>query len=165
MQRGLDDEPYAVQQYAKEYDAEYKYCGFVINRALGFDFGFSPDALIGEDGFLEIKSKLPKLQVKTILDHVCGRTDDLIPSENMMQVQAGLFVTQRKWCDFISFCNGNQMMTKRVEPIEEFQVAIEGAAIHFESVLRANMKLYQEAVKNDPQLTLTPRREIQEMVI
>lgn len=161
MQRGLDDEPYAVQQYIKEYDHEYKYCGFVINNSLGFPLGFSPDALIGDDGLIEIKSKLPKLQVKTILDHICGRTEDLIPSENMMQVQAGLFVTKRKWCDFISFCNGNQMMTVRVEPIEEFQEAIETAAISFEATLRANMELYLEAVKKDPRLTLTPRRVIE----
>ena len=166
MQRGLEDETYAVQQYAKEYRQEYQYCGFIINSSLGFPFGFSPDALIDEDGFLEIKSKLPKLQIKTILDHICGRTEDPIPSEHMMQVQAGLFVTQRKWCDFISFCNGNQMMTVRVEPIEKFQVAIKEAAIAFEATLSLNMRLYKEAVANDPRLTLTERfeRETGEMV-
>lgn len=165
MQRGLDDEVYAVQQYADEYKAEYKYCGFIINNLLGFPFGYSPDALIGDDGLLEIKSKLPKLQIKTILDHICGRTDDQIPSEHMMQVQAGLFVSQRKWCDFISFCNGNQMMKVRVEPIEKFQVAIKEAAIAFEATLSLNMRLYQKAVKKDPRLTLTPRRIIETEII
>lgn len=161
MMRGHEDEPYAVQQYAKEYNREYKYCGFIINNTLGFPVGYSPDALVGDDGLLEVKSKLPKLQIKTILDHIAGRTDDIIPSEHMMQVQAGLFVSQRKWCDYISFCNGNQMVTIRVEPIEKFQDAIQEAAISFEQILQENMKKYEDAVANDSRLTLTPRRIIE----
>jgi hypothetical protein len=162
MQRGLDDEPFAVQQYAREYDADYKYCGFVINNSLGFPLGFSPDALIGDDGFIEIKSKMPKRQVQCILDHVCGRlkVPELIPSEFMMQVQAGLFVTERDWCDFISFSNGLQMVTIRVFPIPAYQDAIQNAAIEVERYLREMMGLYEEAVEHDPRLTLTPRRII-----
>lgn len=160
MMRGHDDEPYAIQQYEKEYETQTKNCGFIINRSLGFDLGFSPDSLVGDDGFVEVKSKVPKLQIKTILDHICGRQKTLIPDEHMMQVQAGLFVTQRDWCDFISFCNGNQMMTVRVEPIEEFQDAIHEAAIEVERILAENMRMYKDAVASDPRLSLTPRREI-----
>ena len=166
MMRGHEDEPYAVQQYAKEYNRETKYCGFVINNTLGFPLGYSPDALIGDDGLLEIKSRSPKYQIKTILDHIAGRADEIIPSEYMMQLQAGLFVSGRKWIDFISFCNGNQMVTIRVEPDPKFQDAIQEAAIKFEEVLSENMKKYKDAVANDPRLTLTPRRIIEtEMVI
>lgn len=165
MERGLEDEPYAVQQYAEEYNQEYKYCGFVINRQLGFPLGFSPDALIGEDGFIEIKSKQPNLQIKTILDHVCGRSKDLIPSEHMMQCQAGLFVTQREWCDFISFCNGFPMATIRVHPIDRFQEAIANAAIEVEEVLQQNQRDYECAVKNNPQLTITPRRIVDTEIV
>lgn len=166
MMRGHEDEPYAVQQYEKEYNKQAKYCGFIINHKLGFPLGFSPDALIGDDGFVEIKSKEPKHQVKTILDHICGRTDDPIPMEHMIQVQAGLFITERDWCDFISFCNGNQMMTVRVEPIEKYQEAIEKAAIEVEKILAENLEKYMDAAENDPRLTLTPRRVVEtEMVI
>lgn len=162
MRRGHEDEPYAADQYADEYGGDVKHCGFVINKALGFKLGFSPDRLVGKDGFIEIKSKNRNRQVKTILDHVCGRLpDEIIPNEHMMQVQAGLFVTERKWCDFISFCNGNQMATIRVEPIEKYQDAIKKAAIHFEEVLQGNMALYLKAVKNDPRLSLTERREME----
>lgn len=166
MMRGHEDEPYAVQQYAKEYNCETKYCGFIINNTLGFPIGFSPDALVGDDGLLEVKSRVPKYQIKTILDHIAGRTDEIIPSEYMMQIQAGLFVSGRKWCDFVSFCNGNQMVTIRVEPLPVFQEAIENAAIEFEQVLQDNMENYNAAVAHDPRLTLTPRRKIEvEMVV
>lgn len=161
MMRGHEDEPYAVQQYEKEYKREYTLCGFIINNTLGFPVGYSPDALIGDDGLLEIKSRSPKYQIKTILDHITGRTDEIIPSEYMMQLQAGLFVSGRKWIDFVSFCNGNQMVTIRVEPDPKIQEAIEKAAIGFEKVLQENMAKYKVAVANDPRLTLTPRRKIE----
>jgi len=161
MQRGHDDEPYMVKQYEEEYGREVRHCGFVINSELGFRLGWSPDGLVGDEGSIEGKSRVPKHQIATILNHVCGRTDDLIPSEYMMQIQTGLFVSQRKWCDFISFCNGHQMVKIRVEPITAFQEAIEHAAISFEGILRASMKMYMEAVKIDPRLTLTPRRKIE----
>lgn len=166
MMRGHEDEPYAVQQYAKEYNRKTKYCGFIINNTLGFPFGYSPDALVGDDGLLEIKSRIPKYQIKTIMDHITRRTAEIIPSEYMMQLQAGLFVSGRKWIDFISFCNGNQMVTIRVELDPKFQDAIQEAAIAFEEILQENMKKYKDAVANDPRLTLTPRRIIEtEMVI
>jgi len=161
MMRGHEDEPYAVQQYAREYNRETKYCGFIINNKLGFPLGYSPDALVGDDGLLEVKSRVPKYQIKTIMDHIAGRTTEIIPSEYMMQLQAGLFVSGRKWIDFISFCNGNQMVTIRVEPDPKIQEAIEKAAIGFEKVLQENMAKYEAAVANDPRLTLTPRRIIE----
>lgn len=166
MRRGHIDEPYAVQQYAREYKRNTQSCGFIINNKLGFPIGFSPDSLVDDDGFVEVKSKNPKHQIKTIMDHICERSEDLIPNEHMMQVQAGLFVTERKWCDFVSFCNGNQMATIRVEPIPKFQEAIEEAAVRFEGIIQENMRLYQEAIENDPRLTLSERHEYEtEMMI
>lgn len=159
MQRGLDDEPFAIKQYEENYGQKVKPCGFVINRKLGFPFGWSPDGLVGEDGSIEIKSRDPKYQIQTILDHMAGRSEDVIPSEFMMQIQTGLFVSARSWCDFISFCNGFQMVRIRVEPIAEFQEAIAAAAEGFEDILEANMKLYDEAIKS-PNATPTERREI-----
>jgi len=160
MQRGLDDEPYAIKQYEDEYGKKVRRCGFVINKTLGFPFGYSPDGLVGDDGLIEIKSREPKYQIQTILDHMAGRSEDIIPSEFMMQIQTGLFVSGRKWCDFISFCNGFQMVRIRVYPIPDFQEAIKEAASDFEDVLEDNMKLYQKAVKENEGLTPTTRRKI-----
>lgn len=166
MMRGLEDEPYAVAQYEKEYHCEVRHCGFIVNTRLGFPLGYSPDALVGDDGLVEIKSREPKYQVKTILDHIAGRTKEIVPGEFMIQIQTGLYVSDRKWCDFISFCNGNQMVTIRVDPLPTFQEAIEKAAISFEQVLQENMQKYNDAVANDSRLTLTPRRKIDtEMMI
>lgn len=166
MLRGHEDEPYAIEAYKKAYLPEgqkVKPCGFITNTKCGGVLGYSPDGLIGDDGQLETKSKTPKLQTKTILDHIIRRSKDLIPSENMIQCQTGLFVSERKWVDFVSFCNGHPMICINVEPINEYQDAINEAAIHFEKILKENMEKYLEAVEKDPRLTKTVRREIQEM--
>ena len=166
MMRGYDDEPYAVEQYEREYGNTVKHCGFVTNSALGFPVGYSPDGLVGDDGLIEIKSKLPKLQTKVILDHIVGRLDELIPNEHMMQIQVGLWVTKRKWCDFISFCNGHPMVTIRVDPIAKYQDAIEVAAVEFEKIMQESMAKYKSAIATDSRLTITEMREIEnEMVI
>jgi len=159
MQRGLDDEEYAVKQYEKEYGDKITRCGFVINRKNGFNFGWSPDGLIDDDGSIEIKSRVPKYQIQTILDHVCGRTEDPVPTDFMMQLQGGLYCSERKYVKFISFCNGNPMVTIDVEPIAKFQDKIHEAVTGFEKVLKENHEKYLEAVK-DPRLTPTPRRKI-----
>ena len=109
---------------------------------------------------------LLKLQTKLILDHIVGRLDELIPNEHMMQIQVGLWVTKRKWCDFISFCNGHPMVTIRVDPIAKYQDAIEVAAVEFEKIMQESMAKYKDAIATDSRLTITEMREIEnEMVI
>jgi hypothetical protein len=39
-----------------------------------------------------------------------------MPDDFKLQVQGELLVTERKWCDFISYCGGLPMVTMRVEP-------------------------------------------------
>lgn len=125
MQRGLVEEVYAKDLYSQNI-AQSKDCGFITNDDLGFVIGFSPDGLIGEDGLIEIKSRYPKYQVQTILDQE-------VPSEYMPQIQAGLMVSGRAWCDFISYSNGMPMFVKRVYPDEQIIEAIKIAAVNFET--------------------------------
>lgn len=160
MQRGLEDEEFAIKQYEKEYGGKITHCGFVINRKNGYPFGWSPDLLIDHDGSGEIKSRVPKYQIQTILDHICGRSPDPIPNDFMMQLQGGFYCSERKYTKFISFCNGNPMVTIDVEPLPKFQDKIHEVVEGFEKLLKENHVKYLEAVKNDQRLTLTPRREI-----
>lgn len=153
MLRGLDDEVYARALYAEKY-APITETGLVTNDALGFVVGFSPDALVGDDGFIECKSRRQKWQAQTIVE-------DEVPSEFMLQIQTGLLVTERKWCDFISYCGGMPMFVKRVEPIPEYQAAIKLAATGFEVRLRTAMKVYAEKIK----VLYPTERRIQEDII
>jgi hypothetical protein len=93
MQRGHDDEPRARIAYYFETNNVVKQVGFMINNGAGY----SPDGIVGDDGNIEIKSKLPHLQIETIIA-------DVAPDEHIAQMQGGLWVSEREWCDFVSYC-------------------------------------------------------------
>jgi len=56
----------------------------------------STDGLIGEDGIYEGKAVNNPVQIWTILE---GR----VPTHHRFQIQGGLLVTGRKFCDFVSY--------------------------------------------------------------
>lgn len=139
----------ARQKYSELY-APVKECGFIINDSLGFEAGMSPDGLVGDLGQIEVKSRMAKYQVQTILEHIAPPdAASIIPMEYMLQVQDGLFITGREWCDFISYSNGLNMAVIRVRPIEEYQVAIKKARIETEAKLKELVETYTRAVNAD----------------
>lgn len=59
-------------------------------------FGYSSDGLVDQDGLIEIKAPIDGDKILTML-----RTGDV--SEYMHQMQGGMWITGRKWCDFIQY--------------------------------------------------------------
>lgn len=135
MMRGHREEILARELYIKHY-APVTECGFITNDKLGFLVGYSPDGLVGEDGLIEIKSAKAKIQVQRI-------TDGVIPNEHYAQVQTGLWVSGREWCDFISYSNGMKMMVVRVEADPNYHALIEAAAVAFESKVADVIAAYE----------------------
>lgn len=156
MARGKLDEADAKNLYHENY-ARIKDCGFITNDKWGFTLGFSPDALVGDDGLLECKSRMQKYQVETILTDKC-------PDEFMIQVQSGLLISERKWVDFISYCGGMPMGTWRVHADPKFQTAIETAAKTFHERLDALLKVYHEKIKNPDARFLPTERRVEEEI-
>ena len=159
MLRGQDDEIEAVALYAKTYEPVER-VGFVTNDRWGFTIGYSPDALVGNDGLVECKSRGQKYQIQTIVDYVSA---DKIDPDFMIQVQTGLMVSERKWCDLISFCGGLPMATVRVYPDEKIQAAILEAVTAFEERLAIAMRKYGEVVSSSKRLIPTIRRITEEI--
>lgn len=158
MLRGIADEDDARKLYAKEY-YPVETVGFVVNRSLGFPIGYSPDGLVGDDGLIEIKSRRAKYQIETIIGQK-------MPVDYLLQVQTGIWVTQRKWLDFISYSGGLPMMTVRVYPDTYYQEAIINAASNFERQLVTMMDKYAESlVSAHARFMATERRVEQEMRI
>lgn len=124
MWRGVMDEPIARDLYGKHYTPA-KETGFMVRNDWGFNIGYSPDGLVGDDGLIEVKSRRQKKQLLTVLS-------DEVPAENMAQLQCGLLVSGREWCDYISFSGGMHMWTKRVTPDERWFEAIVAAVRAFE---------------------------------
>ena len=134
MLRGMEDEITARDLYSEHYEPATE-CGFVTRQIGNVTVGYSPDGLVGDDGGIEIKSRLPKYQVQTIVE-------DETPLEYWLQLQTGLFVTQREWIDFVSYSGGLPMFVKRMLPIPTYQDAIMGAVIALEEKLVSGMVDY-----------------------
>ena len=159
MLRGYEDEIEARIAYNKHY-AAVRDCGFVTNDEWGFTIGYSPDALVGDDGLIEIKGRRHKFQVETILTHVPANT---APDDYVLQLQTGLLVTKRKWIDFISYSAGLPMVTIRVLPDAELQDAILKAATAFEARIAEKIAAYHAVMKSGARLLPTKRRIEQEI--
>jgi len=142
MFRGTMDEPIARDAYSR-YDAPVFECGFMVRDDWGYSIGYSPDGLVGEDGLIEVKSRRPKKHLATILA-------DEVPLENMAQLQCGLLVSGREWCDYVSYCGGMPLWVKRVSPDERWFDAIVWAVKTFEDTAAQMVATYTAAVAGLP---------------
>jgi predicted phage-related endonuclease len=123
MERGHEMEEEARRLYLMVSDAELSHVGFMRRG----DVGASPDSLVGDDGLLEIKTKLPHLQVDLLLS-------DEIPKEHIAQLQGQMWIADREWVDFASYWPGLPFFLKRVGRDEKFisNLATEVAAFNDE---------------------------------
>lgn len=140
MLRGHESEIYARALYHEKY-APVVEAGFITNDEWGFPIGYSPDGLVREVGQIEIKSPRQKTHIQTIVENE-------MPKEHIIQVQTGLMVTGRSWCDYVSYCGGLPMFVKRVMADFDIQKAILDAAKAFELKLALNLGAYQSLSKN-----------------
>ncbi len=96
MTWGKDQEPYARMAYEAATGALVEEVGFIRDPRMAF-CGCSPDGLIGADGGIEIKCPFESsVHVETLLARH-------MPPEHAPQVQGCMWVTGRRWWDFISY--------------------------------------------------------------
>lgn len=114
MDRGSEFESVAIDLYQEWTLNTVDSVGFCIDRKIGY----SPDGFIGDDGLIEVKC--PRAY-----NHFNNLVQNTIPLEYYPQVQGGLMVTGRKWCDFVTFNPYIQAHLKlfifRVEPDIPYQ--------------------------------------------
>lgn len=95
LQWGTDVEPYAREAYELETGNAVTESGFITHPDYPFA-GCSPDGLIFTDGGLEMKC--PKSSAVHLERFIDG-----VPEEYMPQIQGCMWVTGRKWWDFVSY--------------------------------------------------------------
>ena len=160
MLRGQAEEILAREKYEEKYGA-VRQVGFITNDDHGFTLGYSPDGLVGEDGQIESKSRRQKYQLETILSKGMPKNNKI---NCMIQIQAGLFVTKRAWCDFISYHGGMPMFTHRIYPDAEIQSVILEAASAFEKNVQEKIDEYHAIISDSSvRLINTERVIIEEM--
>lgn len=96
MQRGNELEPVAREMYIlNEFDVSVTETGFVPHPFIS-GFGASPDGLVNDDGLIEIKCPNTATHIETLKTGIPKR-------HYLLQMQAQMICTKRKWCDFISY--------------------------------------------------------------
>jgi len=132
-ERGKLLEPEAREAYAFIAGVDPLQVGFMRRGGAGA----SPDSLVGSDGLLEIKTKLPHLQLDCL-------EADRLPPEHIAQVQGQLWISGRQWCDFVSYWPGLPIFIKRVHRDEAYIAGLSVAVNEFIAELSAIVNKYTQ---------------------
>jgi len=132
-ERGHVLEPEARELYEFGTDTKTQQVGFIRNGAKGC----SPDSLIGVDGLLEIKTKLPHLLIEAML------RDDF-PPEHKAQCQGALWVSEREWVDIAIYWPKLPLVTRRAYRDEKYIATLSDAVDKFNEELAAVVERIRE---------------------
>lgn len=129
MERGHELETFAIEAYELETFENVLPGGFFeINEWVGA----SPDGLVGEDGLVEIKCPKYSTMIQYLLDHK-------LPSQYKWQVYGQMYVTGRKWVDFMAYHPKLQPVIIRVERdetiINELKIQLENSIKEVETII------------------------------
>ena len=104
------------------------------------NIGASPDGLVGDDGLIEIKCPNSTTHIEWA---VAGK----LPAKHKAQVQGQLWVTERAWCDFISYDPRleNSLFTVRVTRDDKYIETLNNACMEFLSELEQLIGQYRDA--------------------
>jgi putative phage-type endonuclease len=125
MQRGIDLEPEARNLYSFITGIEVEQVALVLTdnpHKL-----CSPDGLVDPNGSIEVKCVIPSVHAETI-------DKNKVPPQYKKQIQWGLSICEREWCDFISYCPQiveKSIFIKRVERDEELIKELHNGADSF----------------------------------
>lgn len=111
MLRGTELEPEARDFYEFASDNTVELIGFCKHDTL--ECGVSPDGLVGSDGLIEIKCPAPST-------HVSYMRKNELPATYKQQVMGQLWVTEREWCDFVSYHPEMKTLIVRVYRDDEY---------------------------------------------
>lgn len=121
-ERGNELEPDARDLYSYITGNAVDEVGFINHDLLRT--GCSPDGLIGKDGLVELKCPKGSTMIAYILANK-------LPTKYKPQVQGQLWITERKWCDFMAYHPKFEPFLIRVERDNEYIAAIENRVLLF----------------------------------
>lgn len=125
MRWGREVEEFARQEYELATGNVVQQVDFITHPELDFA-GVSPDGLIAGDGGLEIKC--PKNSAIHLERFIHGVPDEYVP-----QIQGGIWVTGRKYWDFVSYDprmpESHRLLTIRVERDDSYIDKLKEAVI------------------------------------
>lgn len=133
MRRGTELEPEARMAYEMATGHLAGESGIVLTD--DHVFGYSSDGLVADDGLVEIKCPANCQKIGSIWSDPEHAVDEYID-----QIQGGLWITGRKWCDFIMYCPwlepvGKELFVKRVNRDDDYIEALEQDLLAFNEMV------------------------------
>ena len=139
-QWGIDCEPLAIEAYQERQRHKVVEVGFIEHPTIE-GVGGSPDGLVNAEGLIEVKCPYAS-QV-----HVNTYLTNTMPAEHRAQVQGLLWITGRRWCDFVSFdprLNSEVgLHVKRIPRDEPFIALLAAAVQRFRGKLSEELERVQ----------------------
>lgn len=111
MERGNELEPRARDYYELATGNTVVETGFCKHDQL--ECGISPDGIVGDNGLIEIKCPSPSV-------HVAYLRAGVLPTKYKQQVQGQMWITEREWCDFLSYHPSMPALLVRVHRDEDY---------------------------------------------
>lgn len=129
MKRGTELEPHARLAYECETGYLASESGICVSACERF--AYSSDGLVDEDGMIEIKCPAAPSKIGAIWS-----SPETAAAEYIDQIQGGMWITGRKWCDFIMFCPwlepvGKDLFVQRIHRDEGYIGDLEADLLSF----------------------------------
>lgn len=134
LERGHAVEEEARDWYKFNTDHDVEQVGFCRDDLLGA--GASPDGLVGSDGAVEFKTRMARLQLELL-------EADRMPPEHVAQCQGVLWITGRRWVDFVSYSRKIKPFKVRVERDDAYIATLKSAVDAFNAELRILVRKFQ----------------------
>ena len=115
MEHGIIMEPFAREQYQKEFNVDINQVGFVKRNGCGC----SPDGIVDNRFGIEIKCPSPKVHI----DYIRA---DKVPTQYYCQIQSSMWITGLKAWDFYSYSATDEMkfFCKMLTSDKEYHAAL-----------------------------------------
>jgi hypothetical protein len=143
-ERGKELEPIARMLYESITGNIVDEVDFIKHKYLAA--GVSPDGLVGDDGMVEFKCPIPAVH----WDYM-SLPEGTPPSEYKWQVYGEMWVTGRRWNDFVSYCEDMpeslQTHINRIEWDDKIIAELEAGVSKFLAEVRVTVKEIQELAK------------------
>ena len=135
MKRGIELEPQARMEY-EALTGNFATESGIVTTDDGI-FSYSTDGFVSDDGLIEIKSLASAEKIVAM-----WRDGDM--SDYMHQIQGGLWITGRRYADFVMYCPqlekiGKQIFYRRVARDEAFIEKLEKDLLEFEKHVQADV--------------------------
>lgn len=134
MIRGIELEDQARELYIIETFNEVEQVGFIQRDEYS---GCSPDGLVEKDGLIEIKCPKDTVFVE---QSISGK----IKLDYYAQMQYNMFITGRKWCDYVAYNENFPLLIRRYERDEEYikkiEIALEDGIQQVKNIISAFKK-------------------------